>query len=1340
MEPAFGWRQWNLHDDFPGPSERDQKFVMEVGNELGYRPPESSGMDEQYSVRTEKEDPDGERIRIVLSVPRADGTVKELQLESVHVSITPQHLDGVISGARLYVQSLDQEAKPPRTPRPWLGSQKDESAQTHPHCVSMVKALKQWHPNSCGYNALYNVLVMLYGEDQEEDTHKRPEAEFWAFVFRCMDRLKARQQECGLWSTSKLENATLDETHLEYLISTDPELCGRCSVINYADVFPVTLQRHIHQNQRHGYILGCGSHWVAGLLAGDRTLYILDSHNKDLTSIVNADESFAISRELMDNYRSVFREKMKEVERYKHYPDNVLESMFDEGITEYWRGQVKDVMWWRHRPAKLRVQILFEEIERAREYIQMARQIFDPQTIESALDGPSKPFQVIPPSRINHEPQADSQGVHTNLTQEDAVLLGFVRRDEEISKEDPAYDPQAPPCLENRKRPPPYERTGDAFDRQRVIPGFDQALIERQACLVLGTGGIGMNVALTLARLGVGRITLVDYDTYDPSNLTRQCLGTREDIGKRKTDVARKNIRAHNLRTEVSTLEADLIKDWSMIVHAARNCTAIFNCCDAGVMIDFAVNSLSKELEIPLVSGQSFGWKYMSEFYTGRPEYNCAFCTEGTKPSFSLHQTSSTWRRFESAWKSHNVASPNEETDGTMTLSFLERFLEEDEAFRLYPGGLGVLHRTFQVPTCEESFAAFLEDYYQASISAMLPGQISKQPSLEFIPRPKTPSTRFVGSWVCPCLACGVTCVSHWTMYLTGPDPERRNPPTCILFNMDEGMTADEQMAYECGLVLDKADRSFARSASDQSCKVCATARKRKLLESLYFGEEKVFLRPVAGGGEERVGSTPAWNYDITEEVLDRKRQAMVGFAEHLRNEMIVPSSASERILIPFVPAVDPVVDQINGQLPYQNPEWPYFELGSSPLVKTTQQDCMDWPGSIEGLASGIRSAVIPVARNGKCYRLKGCGNLHQGFPLQVQGDDGKSVSVRGCSFNHTTARELFMVGYLEVFCGVNCGNRPVGFYRYPDKLPPTTNTEMKWEAAEIDKHCTVFETLGEKRLGDHLLNGLERLMLRGTDWNEQLEQQVIAMVKQAGRWSEEDQSMWDTAMQVECGMEVADFAAILDFPLESMEKLKDTNCAKYADVYNDAIAQIQAACVSHKSLLLCFAKRLGHECGDTLRKMHQGQVSWGTYPDEMGIHCNAHANNFIVQVNSDTNVLAAVDFDMAFTGESFVPGCWVGKDEFFPKDFEGILKFEETMGMKTSLAGSDFTSTGVSNETVSGEDVQHASILRSLLRDTIVSAFEQAYRAEEDIGDDIPSAVVKGLTILCLVAQAESI
>lgn len=70
-----------------------------------------------------------------------------------------------------------------------------------------------------------------------------------------------------------------------------------------------------------------------------------------------------------------------------------------------------------------------------------------------------------------------------------------------------------PGVCPRRVKPPPKEIEGDVFDRQRCIVGFDQGLVERQTCFVLGTGGIGQNVALTLARLGVKKIIMLDCDT-----------------------------------------------------------------------------------------------------------------------------------------------------------------------------------------------------------------------------------------------------------------------------------------------------------------------------------------------------------------------------------------------------------------------------------------------------------------------------------------------------------------------------------------------------------------------------------------------------------------------------------------------------------------------------------------------------------------------------------------------------------------------------------------------------------------------------------------------------------
>ena len=58
----------------------------------------------------------------------------------------------------------------------------------------------------------------------------------------------------------------------------------------------------------------------------------------------------------------------------------------------------------------------------------------------------------------------------------------------------------------------------------------------------MGTGGLGCGVALGLARMGVGKIILLDKDVVDLSNLNRQILFAKEDVGKPKAATAKERL------------------------------------------------------------------------------------------------------------------------------------------------------------------------------------------------------------------------------------------------------------------------------------------------------------------------------------------------------------------------------------------------------------------------------------------------------------------------------------------------------------------------------------------------------------------------------------------------------------------------------------------------------------------------------------------------------------------------------------------------------------------------------------------------------------------------------
>lgn len=80
-----------------------------------------------------------------------------------------------------------------------------------------------------------------------------------------------------------------------------------------------------------------------------------------------------------------------------------------------------------------------------------------------------------------------------------------------------------------------------AEDRQRKIAGFDQELFSKSSILCIGAGGLISHIAPTLVRKGIGRITLLDDDVVEPSNLNRQRFYIK-DIGRNKALALAENL------------------------------------------------------------------------------------------------------------------------------------------------------------------------------------------------------------------------------------------------------------------------------------------------------------------------------------------------------------------------------------------------------------------------------------------------------------------------------------------------------------------------------------------------------------------------------------------------------------------------------------------------------------------------------------------------------------------------------------------------------------------------------------------------------------------------------
>lgn len=147
---------------------------------------------------------------------------------------------------------------------------------------------------------------------------------------------------------------------------------------------------------------------------------------------------------------------------------------------------------------------------------------------------------------------------------------------------------------------------------------------------VVGLGGLGCPAALYLAVSGVGKLTLIDPDVVDLTNLQRQVLHTQDRIGEPKVLSAQKTIQERTSRTvvlpKVDRLTPDNAEDLFSDV------TLVLDCSD-NFATRHLINRTCYRLRKPLVSGAAVRFSgQLSVFDFGAPNqpcYHCLFPEEG---------------------------------------------------------------------------------------------------------------------------------------------------------------------------------------------------------------------------------------------------------------------------------------------------------------------------------------------------------------------------------------------------------------------------------------------------------------------------------------------------------------------------------------------------------------------------------------------------------------------------------------------------------------------------------------------------------------------------------------
>lgn len=173
----------------------------------------------------------------------------------------------------------------------------------------------------------------------------------------------------------------------------------------------------------------------------------------------------------------------------------------------------------------------------------------------------------------------------------------------------------------------------DRYARQIILPAFGgagQAKLKASHVAVIGAGGIGCPAITYLAAAGVGKLTIIDHDHVELSNLHRQPLFTDVDVGAAKAGVAAAAARRINPHVDAVAVVKRLDDADAEALLAGAN--LILDGCD-NFETRLAVNRASVALRIPLLSAAIGAFDGQVALYEGwRADRPCYACLVGSDP------------------------------------------------------------------------------------------------------------------------------------------------------------------------------------------------------------------------------------------------------------------------------------------------------------------------------------------------------------------------------------------------------------------------------------------------------------------------------------------------------------------------------------------------------------------------------------------------------------------------------------------------------------------------------------------------------------------------------------
>jgi sulfur carrier protein ThiS adenylyltransferase len=145
---------------------------------------------------------------------------------------------------------------------------------------------------------------------------------------------------------------------------------------------------------------------------------------------------------------------------------------------------------------------------------------------------------------------------------------------------------------------------------------------------IAGCGGLGSNCAVALARLGLGKMIIADFDTVETGNLTRQYY-FYEQVGQKKVFALSDNI--NNINPFVVVKPYDLKLGPREIQHIFADCDLIIEAFDLAEMKQMIIETCTESFpEKPLIIGSGMaGWGKNNSIKTEKTGENLYVCGDG---------------------------------------------------------------------------------------------------------------------------------------------------------------------------------------------------------------------------------------------------------------------------------------------------------------------------------------------------------------------------------------------------------------------------------------------------------------------------------------------------------------------------------------------------------------------------------------------------------------------------------------------------------------------------------------------------------------------------------------